>query len=302
MIWQRNIYFIYIGIGLSLMSACKPAVPDNYIQPDDMEDILYDYYVSQGIASVPGQNVGNEDYKRDLYFNAVLKKHHVTKADFDSSLVYYYTRADRFVNICRNVQDRLSQDALDLGASEGEVERFTTQSLTGDTANVWEGNRSVMLIPYAPYNRLQFVQKADTSYYKGDSFMLAFKTDFLYQGGSKDALAYLAMKYENDSIATQVIHFSVSGNTQLRISACDLKVKEVMGFFYLGEGYEKSTDLKLLFLTDIQLIRFHKKESDKSQKPVLETSKSDSTKMVPDSVRKIQRHQFGVRPVSNVNE
>ena len=263
-----------------------------------MEDILYDYYVSQGMASIPGPNKDNEDYRRDMYFNAVLKKHHVTKADFDSSLVYYYTRADKFVDICHNVQDRLSQDALDLGASEGEVERYTTQSLTGDTTNVWEGSRSIMLIPYAPYNRLQFVQKADTSYHKGDRFVLTFKTDFLYQGGSKDATVYLALKYENDSIVSQATHFSVSGDTQLRIEACDLKVKELMGYFYLGEGSEKNTGLKLLFLTDIQLIRFHKQKSEKTSKPANEAIKADSVKTIPDSVRRLQRHQFGVKPVS----
>ena len=155
----------------------------------------------------------------------------MTRAEFDSSLVYYYTRADKFVDICHNVQDRLSEEALDLGTSEGEVERYTTQSLTGDTANVWEGNRSLMLIPYAPYNRIQFTQKADTSYHKGDSYMLSFMSDFLYQGGIKEALVYLALKYENDSIVSKVTHFSASGDTKLRIDACDLKVKELMGYF-----------------------------------------------------------------------
>lgn len=294
--WQKSIYIIYIGIGLSLLSACKPGVPSNYIQPGDMEDILYDYYVSQGMASVSEQKIGTEDYRRDLFFNAVLKKHRVTRAEFDSSLVYYYTRADKFVDICHNVQDRLSEEALDLGTSEGEVERYTTQSLTGDTANVWEGNRSLMLIPYAPYNRIQFTQKADTSYHKGDSYMLSFMSDFLYQGGIKEALAYLALKYENDSIVSKVTHFSASGDTKLRIDACDLKVKELMGYFYLGEGNEKNTDLKLLFLTDIQLIRFHKQKSDKSVSSASETQKVDSMKIIPDSVRRLQRHQFGVKP------
>jgi hypothetical protein len=261
-----------------------------------MEDILYDYYVSQGMASVSEQKIGTEDYRRDLFFNAVLKKHRVTRAEFDSSLVYYYTRADKFVDICHNVQDRLSEEALDLGTSEGEVERYTTQSLTGDTANVWEGNRSLMLIPYAPYNRIQFTQKADTSYHKGDSYMLSFMSDFLYQGGIKEALVYLALKYENDSIVSKVTHFSASGDTKLRIDACDLKVKELMGYFYLGEGNEKNTDLKLLFLTDIQLIRFHKQKSDKSVSSASETQKVDSMKIIPDSVRRLQRHQFGVKP------
>ena len=71
----KIIHIIYIGIVMILLSACKPGVPGNFIQPDDMEDILYDYYVSQGMASIPGPNKDNEDYRRDMYFNAVLKKH-----------------------------------------------------------------------------------------------------------------------------------------------------------------------------------------------------------------------------------
>jgi hypothetical protein len=178
------------------------------------------------------------------------------------------------------------------------VERYTTHSLTGDTANVWEGSRCIMLIPYAPYNRFQFVQKADTSYHKGDHFILAFRSNYLYQSGAKDAIVYIALKYENDSIVSKVTRFSVSGDTQLRFDACDLKVKEVMGYFYLGAGNEKNTELKLLFLTDINFIRFHKQETDKSMKPANEVIKADTTKTIPDSVMKRQRHQFGVKPVS----
>ncbi len=289
--------------GLLVLVACKPSVPEQYIQPDDMEDILYDYYISQGMANLPSQDRMKEDYRRDLYFRAVLKKHGLTRAEFDSSLVYYYTRADYFVDVFKNVQERLSEKALSLGASEGEVERFTASSLNGDTANVWEGDRSMMLIPKAPYNRVQFYQKADTTYHKGDSFMLVFKSDFLYQGGTKDGLAYLAVKYENDSVAAAVTHFSVSGNTQLRLGECAERVKEVSGYFYLGQGYDRSADLKLLFLTHVQLIRFHKQKQDAKAKLEAEEkakAKQDSMRRpVPDSLAP-QRHRLGERPVMNV--
>ena len=144
---EGKVLHIVCMAALLLAVGCKPGVPGDVIQPDDMEDILYDYYVSQGMASVPGPGLGHEEYQRDLYFNAVLKKHRVTRAEFDSSLVYYYTRADYFVKIYKNVQERLSDEALSLGASEGEVERFTAQSLSSDTANVWEGVRSALLVP-----------------------------------------------------------------------------------------------------------------------------------------------------------
>ncbi len=288
---------VFMASVLCIVS-CKPGVPKEVIQPDDMEDILYDYYVSQGIASMPGPQSGSEDYKRDMYFNSVLNKYGVTRAEFDSALVYYYTRADRFVEIYKSVQERMSEEALNLGATEGEVERFTAmQSLSGDTASIWEGMKSARLMPQAPYNKMQFVQKADTSFRKGDSFMLSFKSDFLYQGGNKDALLYLAVKYTNDSIVSQTTHFSVSGINQLRINSVDLMPKEIMGYFYLGQGYEKSSDLRLLSISDIQLIRFHKKKEEGAEEKTLETPiEPDSIRQKKDSIRRAQQHKFGVKP------
>ena len=288
---------VFMASVLCIVS-CKPGVPKEVIQPDDMEDILYDYYVSQGIASMPGPQSGSEDYKRDMYFNSVLNKYGVTRAEFDSALVYYYTRADRFVEIYKSVQERMSEEALNLGATEGEVERFTAmQSLSGDTASIWEGMKSARLMPQAPYNKMQFVQKADTSFRKGDSFMLSFKSDFLYQGGNKDALLYLAVKYTNDSIVAQATHFSVSGINQLRINSVDLMPKEIMGYFYLGQGYEKSSDLRLLSISDIQLIRFHKKKEEGAEDKTLETPiEPDSIRQKKDSIRRVQQHKFGVKP------
>lgn len=241
--------------------ACKPGTPSRYIQPDDMEDILYDYHIGQAIAQLEDGSMEQRNFDRTVYLAAVLKKHGVTRADFDSSLVYYYTRSDRFRKMYKRVADRLSDEALSLGASEGEVERFATLSMNGDTANVWAGNRTAMLIPYAPYNRLSFHQKADTTFHKGDSFMLNLMVDFMYQTGTKDAVACLTARLENDSIISRVNHVSVSGVNQLRLNVDDsLAVKELYGYFYLGKGNDQSSTLKLMFINNIQLIRFHRKD------------------------------------------
>jgi hypothetical protein len=284
---------------LVLMSACTPKVPKEYIQPDDMEDILYDYLLSQGIAK--DEDVANQegssrvvDYRRELYFEAVLKKYDVTRAEFDSSLVYYYTRSDRFLKIWKNVQERLGEAAMEYGASAGEVETFTASTLTGDTANIWNGVSSQVLVPYAPYNRLQYHVKADTAFRKGDSFMLAWNSNFLYQSGSKDAVAYMAIRYKNDSIASTVTHFSVDGHSQLRMSGCDENVKEIKGFIYLGQGYESTSTMRMLIISDIQLIRFHKQE-EVEKTPESQNSAADSLSQVPDSLRP-RHHRLGERP------
>lgn len=287
----RHILFVFL---LVLLSACTPKVPGEYIQPGDMEDILYDYFVSQGMAREEDDGGRVMDYRRELYFDAVLKKYDVTRAEFDSSLVYYYTRADRFVKIWKNVQDRLGEAAIDYGASAGEVETFTARSLTGDTANIWNGVFSQALVPYAPYNRLQYSIQADTAFRKGDSFMLTWYSNFLYQSGSKDAVAYMAIRYKNDSIASQTVHFSTDGFSQLRMDGCDEPVKEIKGFVYLGQGYESTSAMRMLILSNIQLIRFHKK-ADVVKEPEPMKSEADSLSQVPDSLRP-RHHRLGERP------
>ncbi|MBO7110238.1 MAG: DUF4296 domain-containing protein, partial [Prevotella sp.] len=98
-----------------LFIACKPGTPSQYIQPDEMEDILVDYYMAQAMAQQANNSQGEREYNTAMYIEAVLKKHGVTKAEFDSSLVYYYTRADRFDAICKRVSERLDEQALTQG-------------------------------------------------------------------------------------------------------------------------------------------------------------------------------------------
>lgn len=242
---------------------CKPSVPGNIIQPDDMEDILYDYYLSREMAQKPSGE-GNSSYLRTLYYKSVLKKHGVTEAEFDSSLVYYYGHADDFAKIFSRVSDRMQQYGKSIGINTNGMGGTLTQySTTGDTANIWRGATSAMLLPVAPYNRFDFEIKADTSFHKGDSFMFTFMTNYLFQQGTKDATAYIDVKYSNDSIASFSTSISVSGQSQLRVMECSKHdIKLIRGFIYLNRGNDESETVKLMFIDNIQFVRFHKNESN----------------------------------------
>ena len=99
-----------------MLLACKPTVPGEYISPDDMVDVLYDYYVSQAMADQDTKD-GKMGYNRRVYFLAVLKKHGVTEAEFDSSMVYYHrrTRTGKFeVADALPLMDILKRDAVAL--------------------------------------------------------------------------------------------------------------------------------------------------------------------------------------------
>ena len=296
-------HIILLAVGLLFLSACKPKVPKEYIQPDEMEDLLYDYYVAQGMALEPN-STESMDYRRQYNMNLVLKKYGRTQADLDSSLVYYYIHMEDLYKIFEGVQKRLSDKALELGASTKEVERFTTQSLSGDTTEVWEGSRQMVLIPNPPYNVMQFSQKADTSYHQGDSFLMTFGSTFLVQSGSRNANLMLTVRYENDSVVSQNTTVS-PGVTTLRIAPCPLKAKELKGFVYMSkrQSYDNLNDMCILLLDHIQLVKFHHQLDDEELvKPVVNRDSLRTDSIRRDSIKRSSMHRLGQRPVPVSNE
>lgn len=250
---------LYVILLVLMTVGCKPKVPSELVQPDDLEDILYEYHLAQSMAR--NEHTLDASYNQTKYFLAVLEKHHVSEAVFDSSLVYYYTHAERLKDIYANVYERLANDAKKLGASVGDINRYSQYSETGDTANIWRDETAMLLIPHPTKNRFDFVIKADSTFKVGDSFMFQFVAEHIWQSGSKDAIVCIKTTYEKDSVLQSVNHVSMSGISQLRVpSNTTLNIKELRGFIYLPQGEDNNEVRRLMFINQIQLIRFHNKE------------------------------------------
>lgn len=277
------------------LTACKPGVPRQYIQPDEMEDILCDYHIAQGMGQAVAVPEGQRNYQIRLYEDAVFRKYGVTRAEFDSSLLFYYKRSDWFRKMYERVSDRLNQQALTYGASQGELSLMTL-SASGDTADIWTDRKAMLFMPMAPYNKYQFTIKADSSFHKGDHFLLSFNSSFIFQEGTRDGIAYLAIVYENDSVATQMHRIGSSGHVQMRMAnSSNLSIKTLKGFFYLGRGMmESKSTLRLMFLNNIHLIRFHKRDGEQeNDTPVGGQRVTDSGREQIDSLRRGAQQRMG---------
>ncbi len=113
-------------------------------------------------------------------------------------------------------------------------------------------------MPTAPYNVSSFDIVADSTYHVGDSFLLTFRCNYIFQEGMRDGVALLAVRYANDSVATRVTHMPSSNDYTIRIdNTINQGIKEVKGYFYLGPGSsdDAKTTLKLLSVYDIHLVR-----------------------------------------------
>lgn len=274
---KKSSLVVILVLALTSFIGCRPSVPDGIIGSSDMEDILYDYHVSRAMSRYNSDDQHNQDYNETLYMQAMLKKHGITQAEFDSSLVYYYSHADKFAKIYQNVTKRLNEEATEIGASVGALNSITTYSMSGDTANVWNHATELILMPSPAFNHATFEIKADTSYRKGDSFQFSMQASYLYKSGLKDALVYVAVHYDNDSVSTHTTHCTVSGITTLHIPADDKQtVKDIRTFIYLSPSNDNSPN-NMLFLSGIKFFRFHQGKDSKKNQNNQEKMKEEGT-------------------------
>jgi len=267
---------------LLMVISCKPTVPSEFIQPDDMEDILYDYHLAEAMAR--NDYSGEAEVTRIAYYQEVLKKHEVTEAEFDSSLVYYYSHIDRFKNIYNRVNERLNNEAKQLGAVVGD-KRFTQLSVSGDTMDIWKQERDILLIPYPTHNRYEFTVKADTSFRAGDAFTFQFHCEYISQNSNKDAVVVLKATYSNDSIVQVSTHANSAGFTQLNLPTNKYGLlRQLQGFIYLTN--DGTFTMKLMFVSNIQLVRFRHEQPEKTlQDADNQSNKEDSIPSTDNSRR-----------------
>lgn len=219
------------------------------------------------------------------YREAVLRKHDVTSAEFDSSMVYYMRHTELLEDVYKDLTDRYNNEITAMGGSAKEGGEFANLSATGDTANVWNLAASMVFMPVKPFNSTSFDIKVDSTFHKGDRLMLDFDAQFIYQDGMRNGVAMLAVQFGNDSIAQRTIMIQSTQHYSVELSDADLLgIKSVKGYFMLmnddnGTGVSSQTTLKLMFLEHIKLIRMH------PQKPVAAPAGSASSAS-SDSLRK----------------
>lgn len=267
---------------LFCVSSCKPSLPSGVLSKGKMTDILYDYHLALAMAHMDD----NGDKGQSLaYREAVLRKHDVTSAEFDSSMVYYMRHTELLEDVYKDLTDRYNNEITAMGGSAKEGGEFANLSATGDTANVWNLAASMVFMPVKPFNSTSFDIKVDSTFHKGDRLMLDFDAQFIYQDGMRNGVAMLAVQFGNDSIAQRTIMIQSTQHYSVELSDADsLGIKSVKGYFMLmnddnGTGVSSQTTLKLMFLEHIKLIRMH------PQKPMAAPAGSSSSAS-SDSLRK----------------
>jgi len=105
---------LLLGLLISLtVSSCKKSLQPKDVLPEEkMTSIMIDLYLFDGSANVKQIPIG--DSTRVPYYNAILKKHGVTLAQYDSSTVWYGKHTPILQKIHQQVVDSLTARSLKL--------------------------------------------------------------------------------------------------------------------------------------------------------------------------------------------
>ena len=246
---------VFILIVLLSVVSCKNRRPTGVLSPSKLEDVLFDYHIARSIAGMSGDSA---DFRRMEYTEAVFRKYHISRTDFDSTMLWYSRHTNELYKVYQNIEKRLNKEASLLGIQASNANSYSKLSDKGDTANVWKGRDFYCLTTKDANNLLSFSIKADTSYYPQDRLLWNFHPHFVYQSGRRDAVVSLSVRYDNDSVGTVTQHLGSDGEYSISLDVANRKIKRVYGFVYHNAPWTKEE--KILIIDGISLVRFHRQK------------------------------------------
>ncbi|MBQ0072807.1 MAG: DUF4296 domain-containing protein [Prevotella sp.] len=283
---MRKLSYIFL---LLLIVACKPSLPSGILDADEMEDVLYDMHVAQTLFEDREQIDNDADIH--ALRSIVLQKHGIDQAQWDSSYAYYCRNARDMYNIYMSLSERVDKNVIALG---GKVDGL--QDATADTANVWRDQSYFILMHQAPYNRYSFEILPDSTFEDGDRITMQYDVQMIFQDGYRDVATFLAVHYDNDSIATSITHTTQDGHGIVTINndVDRLHIKKIRGYMMLNQNLvqrtseQNSMSLRLASISNVKLLHLRTEPPApvKTEEPEEQTDSLNRDSLMRDSIMK----------------
>ncbi|RGN37249.1 DUF4296 domain-containing protein [Bacteroides oleiciplenus] len=249
----HRIQWLNIFLLAFCFTACQVKRPKAVISDAKMENVLYDYH----IAKAMGEEVPYTDsYKRVLYIESVFKKHGITQAVFDSSMVWFTRNPEVLTKIYEKVNTKLKAERDGINHLIAIRDNKPKESLPGDSIDVWAWQRIYQLTGMPMDNKITFSLPSDTNFKDRDT--LRWNVRFRFHNGAVDSMyaPTMAMQiiYKNDTIISDLQKVYKSGMKTISLFADTLgEIVEIRGSIYYPAAQATHT-----LLTDrISLMRYH---------------------------------------------
>jgi len=282
-----------------LLVACNNR-PKGVLNQSEMTDVLTDLHKLDGSLSTKGYGY-ILDSTNSNYYNSVLEKRDVTKAEFDSSLVWYTKNPKKFEKIYANVLIRLT--SLDEEVKKGKYHPVDSIALARTKVNIWTKRSLYNLTKDSARTRLDFEIK-DNNLLMGDAYILKFFQRIAPEDSCTNQHVVLRINYANgksDSVYQTAHNDSLLRRYTFRLPANKkLKIKSVSGSLLGSKTYKGKLNARV---DSITLMREYNPDMQDSIRKMVEKAnplpRKNLVKTAADSLRqaKLPRKGSNLKPI-----
>lgn len=251
---MRGLFFSVIVLLFATLASCD-TTPKGVLGRTKMEQIIYDVHIAEGMIDELNEPYRSENAKKEM-IAAVLIKNGVSKATFDTSMVWYGSHLDKYMKVYSAVVARLKEE----NAITTELLALYEKSLLtpeGDTVDIWRASHQMIFESHAMTRSKLFRIKGDQNFQPEDS--LAWRLKVLNIAPDSLASLYLTLGIRYSLADEPAISLRPDSNGWVELG---IKTKEVNPgtSIYGSVTYIEHTQAKLepLLIDSISLVRYHK--------------------------------------------
>ena len=281
-----------LGI-LALFQLGCSSRPDGVMSRREMRSFLVDYHLLEGVFLA--QRIV-EEAEKDNYYHALFEKHGITKADFDSSLVYYTRNPKVFERIYNGVTNDLDEIKADVSSGKYFPVLPDSVRLKPEIKDIWSLDSAFYAIGDSSESKLYFTIKNKDLLSK-DVYYFAFRMRAFPHDSIQSGYTTFRVHYADgqmDSLYHEVLNDSVFRRYKYTLIAKrNFKIDSLSGVFY--ENHQEA-DSFCVYVDSVILKRKYIPALQDSIKLQLDTVpvKQDSITMAADSTSSIHKDSTGI--------
>lgn len=179
--------------------------PEYVLDEDQMVDLLVDVHKAEGLMETQESHGIERDYQKQI-MAAVLVEHGVSRAQYDSSLMWYARHLKLLVRVYSHVDERLSEEFDQWSALATDIKDFATSD-AGDSVQIWSMRDYLVLDAKRMLEHRFWTLEPDSNYMKGDTLRWTFDVNHLIKGQQLLAsISFLPSGQNNTLIQENGVH------------------------------------------------------------------------------------------------
>ena len=245
---KKHIYYWFLFLGI-FCAACSK-VPRDILSEKKMQAVQVDMQLAESMISMKSREYKEPEQKAALY-QAVFRKHGITEAQYDSSLVWYGKNLDIYMKVYDRMIADLNKKQKELGDIQASAAPVTKQ----DSVDIWPRRDYLTLMPDALFNGVLFDVSPESSYPSGSTFVFGMDV----WGINKQMRYYPEVRLfadQGDTIVSVSEKVLRDGHFQTVLQTLPTKqVKRVFGQIFMNNA--DSASYYKIYLDEIELMRYN---------------------------------------------